>query len=71
MVIRLVGVVALTRIIGPADYGFYAGSVAIVFVVTVLAQMGTRLFLRPPGRRTRPRGAATRCARSWSWSRRR
>ncbi len=45
MVIRLVGVVALTRIIGPADYGIYAGSVAIVFIVTVLAQMSTELFL--------------------------
>ncbi len=45
MVIRLAGVVVLTRIIGPADYGIYAGSVAIVFVVTVLAQMSTELFL--------------------------
>ncbi len=45
MVIRLVGVVALTRIIGPADYGIYAGSVAIVFLATVLAQMSTELFL--------------------------
>jgi O-antigen/teichoic acid export membrane protein len=45
MVIRLAGVVGLTRIIGPADYGIYAGSVAIVFLVTVLAQMSTELFL--------------------------
>ena len=45
MVIRLAGVVVLTRIIGPADYGIYAGSVAIVFVVTVLAQMSSELFL--------------------------
>jgi O-antigen/teichoic acid export membrane protein len=45
IVIRLVGVLLLTRLIGPADYGFYAGSLAVVYVLTTLAQLGTEAYL--------------------------
>lgn len=45
MAVRLIGVILLTNIIGPSEYGLYAGSVAIVFVLTVLAQLSAELFL--------------------------
>ncbi|MGD9998938.1 MAG: oligosaccharide flippase family protein [Ilumatobacteraceae bacterium] len=45
IVIRLMGVLLLTRLIGPADYGLYAGSLAVVYVLTTLAQLGTEAYL--------------------------
>lgn len=45
MAIRLGGVLLLTRIIGPAEYGIYAGSVAFVFVLTLIAQMSAEVYL--------------------------
>lgn len=53
--IRLVGVLLLTRLIGPSDYGLYAGSLAVVYVLTTLAQLGTEAYLmRLPAREATP-----------------
>ncbi len=43
--IRLVGVLVLTRLIGPANFGIYSGAAAVVTVLTVLAQLGAEVFL--------------------------
>lgn len=43
--IGLGGVLLLTRLIGPADYGLYAGSLAIVSVLAAFATVGTDVFL--------------------------
>lgn len=45
MAVRLGGVLALTRLIGPTEYGVYAGVVAFVTVATLLAQMSSEVFL--------------------------
>lgn len=43
--IRLCGVLLLTRLIGPVNYGLYAMGLAIVTVSAVLAQMGVEVYL--------------------------
>lgn len=45
MAIRLVGMLALTRLLGPTQYGLYAGSAAIVATLGTLAQMGCEVHL--------------------------
>jgi PST family polysaccharide transporter len=45
MVIRLLGMLALTRLLGPTQYGLYAGSAAIVATLGTLAQMGCEVHL--------------------------
>ena len=45
VVLRLGGVLVLTRLIGPADYGIYAGSNAIVTVLVGVAALGTDGYL--------------------------
>jgi PST family polysaccharide transporter len=45
MFVRLAGVVATVRLIGPHDYGIYAGAAAFTFVVTSIAQMGAEVYL--------------------------
>jgi O-antigen/teichoic acid export membrane protein len=45
MVIRLLGMLALTRLLGPTQYGLYAGSAAIVATLGTFAQMGTEIHL--------------------------
>lgn len=45
LVLGLVAVVALTRLIGPTDYGLYAGSLAIVVSMLTLARFGSDVFL--------------------------
>ncbi len=50
MAIRLLGVVFTVRLIGPTDYGIYAGAAAYVLLATVVAQMGNEIYLiRQPG----------------------
>ena len=44
MVIRLLGVLVLTRLLGP-QYGLYAGAAAIAAVLGTLAQMGCEVHL--------------------------
>ena len=43
--VRLGGVLALTRLLGPADFGVYAGAAAIVTLLAYVAQWGTEIFL--------------------------
>jgi O-antigen/teichoic acid export membrane protein len=43
--VRLGGILALTRILGPTDYGLYAGAAAISYVIITLAQMGLEVYL--------------------------
>jgi PST family polysaccharide transporter len=43
--IRAVGVVVVTLVIGPADFGVFAGSLAIVTLLEFAAQMGCEVFL--------------------------
>jgi O-antigen/teichoic acid export membrane protein len=45
MIIRLLGMLALTRLLGPTQYGLYAGSAAIVATLGTLAQMGCEVHL--------------------------
>lgn len=45
MAIRLGGVVALTRIIGPHDYGVYVAAAAFTGLVASLAQLGAEVYL--------------------------
>lgn len=45
IVIRLAGVLLLTRLLGPADFGVYAGALALVTVLATLAQLSTEVFL--------------------------
>jgi PST family polysaccharide transporter len=45
MVIRLLGMLVLTRLLGPTQYGLYAGSAAIVATLGTLAQMGCEVHL--------------------------
>ena len=48
--VRLFGVLALTRLIGPADFGLYAGSLAVVALLATVAQLGSEAYLvRLPG----------------------
>lgn len=43
--IRIGGVVALTRLLGPNQFGVYAGAVAVVAYLSTLAQFGTEVYL--------------------------
>ncbi|MFO7271326.1 oligosaccharide flippase family protein [Sphaerobacter thermophilus] len=43
--ISLGGVLLLTRLIGPASYGLYAGSLGIVSVLTLIGRLGINVFL--------------------------
>jgi O-antigen/teichoic acid export membrane protein len=43
--VRLVGVLLLTRMIGPERYGIYAGAVVIVALLSGLSQLGTEVYL--------------------------
>jgi O-antigen/teichoic acid export membrane protein len=45
MAVRFAGVLVVVRIIGPANYGIYAGAAAFVALVTAVTQMGTEVFL--------------------------
>jgi O-antigen/teichoic acid export membrane protein len=45
MIVRLLGVLALTRLLGPTQYGLYAGAGAIVATLGTLAQMGCEVHL--------------------------
>jgi O-antigen/teichoic acid export membrane protein len=45
LAIRLVGVLLLTRLIGPHDFGVYAGAFAVVTVLILLCQMGSEVYL--------------------------
>ncbi len=48
--IRLIGVLAITRLIGPEAFGLYAGSLAVVSVLATIARFGTETYLiRLPG----------------------
>jgi O-antigen/teichoic acid export membrane protein len=43
--IRMIGVVIVTRLIGPSSFGVYASAAAFVIVVAVMAQMGMEVYL--------------------------
>lgn len=45
IVVRLAGVLVLTRLIGPSAYGIYAGCLAVVYLLTTAAQLGTEAYL--------------------------
>jgi len=45
MVVRVLGVVLVTREIGPHSYGVYAGAAAFIIVVGTVAQMGMEIYL--------------------------
>lgn len=45
LVLRLGGVLLVTRLIGPANFGLYAGSLATVTVLAAAAQLGSEVFL--------------------------
>jgi O-antigen/teichoic acid export membrane protein len=45
MVVRLGGVLALTRLLGPSEFGLYAGPAALVTFLGLVAQWGTEVFL--------------------------
>ena len=45
IVVRLAGVLALTRLLAPAEFGTYAGSAALVTFLGYVAQWGTEIFL--------------------------
>jgi PST family polysaccharide transporter len=44
-VIRFGGLLVLTRIIGPEDFGVYAASLAIIGVVAAVCRLGTEVYL--------------------------
>jgi PST family polysaccharide transporter len=43
--IGVVGLIALTRLIGPVNYGYYAGFLAVVTVLAEVAALGVRVYL--------------------------
>src|SRR5262245_33571792 len=43
MLIRITGVFVITRVLGPADFGIYAGALAIVNFLAWAAQMGVEI----------------------------
>jgi hypothetical protein len=43
--VRLLGLVLVVKLIGPADYGIYSAALAFVLWVVTLAQMGTETYL--------------------------
>lgn len=43
--VRLAGILALTRMLAPAEFGTYAGAAAIVTFLGYVAQWGTEIFL--------------------------
>lgn len=43
--VRLVGVLLLTRLLGPGDFGVYAGALAVMTVVASVAQLSVEVFL--------------------------
>jgi O-antigen/teichoic acid export membrane protein len=45
ILIRLIGTVAITRLIGPTDYGLYAGALAAVSFLVLVAQMGIGIYV--------------------------
>jgi O-antigen/teichoic acid export membrane protein len=45
MAIRLGGVLALTRLLGPEEFGLYAGPAALATFLGLVAQWGTEVFL--------------------------
>ncbi len=45
MIIRLGGIVLLTRLLGPTQYGLYAGAAAIVAALATFAQLGAEINL--------------------------
>jgi PST family polysaccharide transporter len=45
LVIRFAGALIVTRLIGPAAFGIYAGALAFVTLVTIAAQMGGEVYL--------------------------
>jgi PST family polysaccharide transporter len=50
IILGAAGLVALTRLIGPADYGYYAGGLAVILVLIEVASFGVKVFLvRRPG----------------------
>src|ERR1035437_1362340 len=65
MAVRVLGVVVVTRQIGPHSYGVYAGAAAFAAVVANIGQMGRR-SISFGSRRSRLAGPTTRCSRSSS-----
>src|SRR5829696_5376922 len=45
LAISLVGVVLLTRLIGPANYGLYAGALGLLTFLSSVARMGVDVYL--------------------------
>jgi len=45
MAIRILGVVVVTRLIGPRDFGIYSGAAAFIVVAVTMAQMGMEVYL--------------------------
>src|SRR3974390_2724091 len=43
--VRLVGVIVVTRAMGPANYGVYTAALAFVTVVVTVSQMGSEIYL--------------------------
>lgn len=43
--IRLVGVLLLTRLLGPSDFGVYAGALALVTALATVSQLNSEVFL--------------------------
>jgi PST family polysaccharide transporter len=43
--LRLIGTVVITRLIGPTDYGLYAGALAAVSFLVLVAQMGVGVYM--------------------------
>ncbi len=66
IVIPLGGVVVVTRIIGPYDFGLYASAVAFVAVLSSVAQLGVevRLISNASRRRSAPIARRSRCCSS-------
>lgn len=52
MVVRTAGILVLTRLIGPTDYGLFAGSVALMAVLSTFAIFGIDVHLVRSGRHT-------------------
>lgn len=44
-VVSFIGVVLLTRMIGPADYGYYLSSLGIITTVSVFGRLGVNIYL--------------------------
>jgi len=45
VVIRLAGVLVVTRLLGPTNFGIYAGTAALVSVLAVVASLGAEVYL--------------------------